>query len=140
MADTKETYEAADTTKAASPAYAEDVPVDNDGLGALPADRPDGWMYLERKIGHMVIPWYASPMFQLIMVSIVCFTCPGMFNALTGLGGGGREDNVLASNMVIPHFSTLLNRVAGEVVRDVTGARGARVGGEMRQRWGDFQK
>lgn len=123
MADTKETYEAADTTKAPSPAYAEDVTVDNDGLGALPADRPDGWMYRERKIGHMVIPWYASPMFQLIMVSIVCFTCPGMFNALTGLGGGGRADNVLASNMVISSLFTFLNRVVGEVPR---GARGWR--------------
>ena len=106
MADSKETYEAADAKVAdTTPTYEEHTVVDNDGLGALPGDRPSGWMYRERKIGPVVVPWYASPMFQLLMVSFVCFTCPGMFNALTGLGGGGRDDHTLASNMVILHLS-----------------------------------
>lgn len=105
MADTKETYESAPADKSApaTTTYADDVDVavDNDGLGALPADRPSGWMYRERKIGPVNVTWYASPMFQLLMVSFVCFTCPGMFNALTGLGGGGRnDDGKLASDMV----------------------------------------
>lgn len=39
--------------------------------------RPEGWMYRERKIGPLVIPWYASPKMQLIMVAFVCFLCPG---------------------------------------------------------------
>lgn len=45
MADSKENYEAADTTettKATPPTYAEDGPVNNDDLGALPGDRPPG--------------------------------------------------------------------------------------------------
>lgn len=34
-------------------------------------------------------PAYSSAFVQLIMVSFVCFMCPGMFNALSGLGGNG---------------------------------------------------
>lgn len=46
------------------------------------------------------LPWYASPKTQLIMVAFVCFCCPGMFNALSGLGGGGKTDPTLADHMV----------------------------------------
>ncbi|KFY02013.1 hypothetical protein O988_02399 [Pseudogymnoascus sp. VKM F-3808] len=120
MADSTEKKfdEAADAKVDTTPTYAEETAVDNDGLGALPADRPNGWMYRERKIGSIVIPWYASPMFQLIMVSMVCFTCPGMFNALTGLGGGGRDDPTLASNMNTALYSTfaVVGFFAGSVV------------------------
>jgi hypothetical protein len=69
--------------------------------------RPTGWMYRERKIGSFAIPWYASPKIQLTMVSFVCFLCPGMFNALGGLGGGGKSDATLADNMVCIHRHTL---------------------------------
>jgi hypothetical protein len=61
---------------------------------------PQGWMYRQRKIGSLLLPWYASPKVQLLMVSMVCFLCPGMFNALGGLGGGGKADATLADNMV----------------------------------------
>ncbi|KAF4815177.1 UNC93-like protein [Colletotrichum siamense] len=56
-----------------------------------PAPRPAGWMYKGFRVrGHEL--WYASPRIQLFMVSFICFLCPGMFNALTGLGGGGQVD------------------------------------------------
>jgi len=61
---------------------------------------PQGWMYRQRKIGPLIMPWYASPKVQLLMVSMVCFLCPGMFNALNGLGGGGKTDATLADHMV----------------------------------------
>lgn len=54
-------------------------------------DRPAGWMYKGFRIFGKEY-WYASPQVQLIMVSFVCFMCPGMFNALGGLGGGGQVD------------------------------------------------
>lgn len=44
--------------------------------------------------------YYASPKIQLVMVAMVCFFCPGMFNALGGMGGGGKQDATLADNMV----------------------------------------
>jgi MFS family permease len=54
-------------------------------------DRPAGWMYKGFRIGGQEL-WYASPKVQLFVVSMVCFMCPGMFNALGGLGGGGTVD------------------------------------------------
>ena len=54
-------------------------------------DRPAGWIYKGFQFGGKEI-WYASPTVQLLMVSFVCFMCPGMFNALGGLGGGGQLD------------------------------------------------
>ena len=70
----------------ANPAVASDA-YDHDTY----VDRPAGWMYKGHKIGKKEF-WYASPKCQLIMVSFVCFLCPGMFNALGGLGGGGQVD------------------------------------------------
>ncbi|EGD95260.1 hypothetical protein TESG_02750 [Trichophyton tonsurans CBS 112818] len=47
------------------------------------------WMYRQLKVGRFYTPWFASPVAQLILVSLVCFLCPGMFNAVSGLGAGG---------------------------------------------------
>lgn len=57
---------------------------------ATPGARPGGWMYKSyTPFGKKLELWYASPKFQLLLISFVCFLCPGMFNALNGLGGGG---------------------------------------------------
>jgi len=40
------------------------------------------------------------------MVSMVCFLCPGMFNALSGMGGGGKADHTLADQMNTALYST----------------------------------
>jgi hypothetical protein len=48
---------------------------------------PAGWMYKQFKVGSFKLPWYASPPAQLFVVAVVCFMCPGMFNALNGMGG-----------------------------------------------------
>lgn len=61
---------------------------------------PTGWKYRGGRIAGINIPWYASPKTQLGFVSFVCFLCPGMFNALSGLGGGGHTTNTVADNMV----------------------------------------
>lgn len=61
---------------------------------------PAGWKYRSRRIFGLNIPWYASPKVQLGMVAFVCFLCPGMFNALGGMGGGGKTTNTTADNMV----------------------------------------
>ncbi|KAJ9609836.1 hypothetical protein H2200_006165 [Cladophialophora chaetospira] len=50
-----------------------------------PKDGP-AWMY-RRIFG---LPAYASPLFQVIFVAFVCFLCPGMFNAVNGLGAAGQ--------------------------------------------------
>ncbi|KAL4940512.1 hypothetical protein BDV06DRAFT_18996 [Aspergillus oleicola] len=48
------------------------------------------WMYKSIKIGPWKLPHFASPQSQLILVSFVCFLCPGMYNAVSGLGGAGQ--------------------------------------------------
>lgn len=53
---------------------------------------PSGRKYKRGKIGPLRLPYYASPPAQLLLVSLVCFLCPGMFNALSGMGGGGQVD------------------------------------------------
>ncbi|XP_074320371.1 UNC93-like protein 1 [Silene latifolia] len=41
---------------------------------------------------------YNSPLIQVILIGLVCFCCPGMFNALSGMGGGGQVDHTAANN------------------------------------------
>jgi hypothetical protein len=40
-------------------------------------EMPKGWKYRSFKFGPLTLPYYASPESQLILVSFVCFLCPG---------------------------------------------------------------
>lgn len=82
-----------DDAQVAAPAFDDAEPV-----GTL--DLPPGWKYKRIRLFGFTLPWYASPKVQLLMVSFVCFMCPGMFNALGGMGGGGKINPTLADNMV----------------------------------------
>lgn len=56
---------------------------------AILADEPRRWYNTGLKIGgYRMLPYNAS-VIQLVMVSFVFFLCPGMYNALNGLGGSG---------------------------------------------------
>ncbi|KAK7747831.1 hypothetical protein SLS53_001080 [Cytospora paraplurivora] len=70
-----------------------------------PIARPAGWMYKGFKIGKTEL-WYASPKMQLFMVAMVCFLCPGMYNSLTGMGGGGQLDTQVQDNANTALYST----------------------------------
>lgn len=68
-------------------------------------DRPKGCMYKSiRVLGAET--WYASPKVQLLMISLVCFLCPGMYNSLTGLGGGGQVDPTAQDHAAVALYST----------------------------------
>ncbi|KAF9922900.1 hypothetical protein FBU30_006975 [Linnemannia zychae] len=41
---------------------------------------------------------WTSPLAQIIAVGLICFTCPGMYNALNSLGGGGQVDSKVGQN------------------------------------------
>jgi MFS family permease len=56
------------------------------------------WMYKRYKIGPWMTPAYVSPAFQITFVAMVCFLCPGMFNAVNGLGAGGLVDAHVIDN------------------------------------------
>ncbi|KAF7562280.1 hypothetical protein G7046_g1876 [Stylonectria norvegica] len=95
-----------DSTPAEKSHVGQDVSsnADHETIGAL--DLPPGWMYRQHRLMGFTLPWYASPKIQLGMVAFVCFLCPGMFNALGGLGGGGKTDPTLADNMNTTLYST----------------------------------
>ncbi|KAB5583497.1 major facilitator superfamily domain-containing protein [Coniochaeta sp. 2T2.1] len=96
--------------------------------GSIP--RPGGWMYKGFKVGKKEV-WYASPIVQLVMVAMVCFLCPGMFNALGGLGGGGQVDSkaqddaniaLYSAFAVVAFFSgTLANMVGVKITLSLGG-------------------
>src|ERR1700760_3999849 len=68
--------------------------------------RPNSWKYRQFKVGPWTLPCYASPQIQLLIVAFVCFLCPGMFNALTGMGGGGQVDKRPADDANVALYST----------------------------------
>ncbi|MCJ1384486.1 hypothetical protein MMC17_007603 [Xylographa soralifera] len=80
--------------------------------------RPAGWMYKSFRLGPISIPWYASPPTQLFIVALVCFLCPGTFNALNGLGGGGQLNATVADNANVAVYSTfsIVGFFAGSLV------------------------
>lgn len=62
--------------------------VDSSDVGSLQIyERPKGLKGL-----------YYNPMTQVVMLGFVCFMCPGLFNALNGLGGGGQIDTTISAN------------------------------------------
>ncbi|GLJ55478.1 hypothetical protein SUGI_1191330 [Cryptomeria japonica] len=49
---------------------------------------------------------YNSPVVQIILIGLICFCCPGMFNALTGMGGGGQVNADAANNANTALYTT----------------------------------
>lgn len=41
---------------------------------------------------------YYNPMTQIVMLGFVCFMCPGLFNAINGLGAAGQLDSTNSAN------------------------------------------
>ncbi|ODV88848.1 hypothetical protein CANCADRAFT_32301 [Tortispora caseinolytica NRRL Y-17796] len=54
--------------------------------------KPRKWYERSLKIGKWQLYPLNHSFVQLIIVAFVCFLCPGMFNALSGLGGAGQLD------------------------------------------------
>ncbi|PGG96089.1 hypothetical protein GX51_07984 [Blastomyces parvus] len=97
-------------------------PVDEEAIHDEP-QRLQGkpWMYKRPKIGPLKLPYYASPTSQLLLVSFVCFLCPGMFNALNGLGGGGQQDAhaVNVGNTALYSTFSVIGFAAGSIANRV---------------------
>jgi len=108
-----------------------DVEVPPPSIEEVHATLPPSWMYRGLKIGSKRLPWYASPQVQIVMVAFVCFMCPGMFNALNGLGGGGLLDTrasddsnpALFSSFAFVGFfaGTLTNRLGVNIAMGISG-------------------
>ncbi|KEP52152.1 MFS general substrate transporter [Rhizoctonia solani 123E] len=53
-----------------------------------------------------VVGLYRNTLTQVVMLGFVCFMGPGLFNALNGLGGGGRVDQATSANGNVALYST----------------------------------
>ena len=49
---------------------------------------------------------YYSSTTQIVMLGFLCFMCPGLFNALNGLGAGGQVDSTNSANSNSALYST----------------------------------
>ncbi|KAI9506936.1 hypothetical protein GGI25_000036 [Coemansia spiralis] len=67
---------------------------------------------------------YHSPLAQILIISGVCFLCPGMFNALNGLGGAGQLDTRTASDANSALYATFcVFSILGGGIVNVFGVR-----------------
>ncbi|KAJ2780882.1 hypothetical protein GGI15_003385 [Coemansia interrupta] len=67
---------------------------------------------------------YYSALTQVIIVGFVCFLCPGMFNAVNGLGGGGQLDATAGNNANTALYSTfVVFGVLGGAIVNLCGVR-----------------
>ncbi|SNX87423.1 related to DUF895 domain membrane protein [Melanopsichium pennsylvanicum] len=66
-------------------------------LAAVPA--------VERS-SNPVLHIYSMPVVQVALVGMVCFLCPGCFNALSGIGGGGQVNSDASNKAAIALYST----------------------------------
>ncbi|OJT12892.1 UNC93-like protein [Trametes pubescens] len=76
---------------------------------------------------------YYNPVVQVFFLGFVCFMGPGLFNALTGLGGGGQLDSTTNSNAnsalyatfaVAAFFAGSINNVLGSRLTLLLGSTG----------------
>ncbi|KAF8341709.1 MFS general substrate transporter [Amanita rubescens] len=49
---------------------------------------------------------YMHPVTQVVMLAFICFMCPGLFNAVNGLGGGGQLDETTSANSNTALYAT----------------------------------
>ncbi|KAK1559880.1 hypothetical protein Q3G72_019441 [Acer saccharum] len=67
---------------------------------------------------------YNSPFVQVSLIGLVCFCCPGMYNALGGMGGGGQVDPTASNNANTALYTTFsIFGVLGGGIYNVFGPR-----------------
>nr|XP_043610292.1 UNC93-like protein 1 [Erigeron canadensis] len=67
---------------------------------------------------------YNSPLIQVGLIGLVCFCCPGMFNALSGMGGGGQLDHTAGNNANTALYTTFaIFGILGGGIYNILGPR-----------------
>ncbi|KAI0104015.1 hypothetical protein GGR51DRAFT_561391 [Nemania sp. FL0031] len=61
--------------------------------------------YSQAKWSKLVF-FYAHPWTQILLISAICFCLPGIYNALSGIGGSGQVDPTVAANANVALLST----------------------------------
>ncbi|KAK0520186.1 hypothetical protein OC835_007291 [Tilletia horrida] len=84
-------------------------PLDSSNSAVIVAERrgaADAEERPSRRRGSWARRTYDSPTFQVFLVALVCFLTPGLYNALSGIGGGGQVDNSISEKASIALYST----------------------------------
>lgn len=68
--------------------------------------QPHELSILERFLGETLSRYYANTYTQVFIIGLAAFCCPGMFNALSGMGGGGQIDPRPADRANVALYST----------------------------------
>ena len=89
-----------------SPPISHDGHAKEEGAIVGPSTRGPQWMYHSFKIGPWTFPGLATPDPQIIFVAFVCFLCPGMYNAVSGLGAGGQIKTTDIDNATVALYAT----------------------------------
>ncbi|KAI6672865.1 hypothetical protein NL676_000771 [Syzygium grande] len=64
------------------------------------------------------------PLVQVSLIGLVCFCCPGMYNALIGMGGSGQVDPTVANNVNTALYATFaIFGILGGRIYNVLGPR-----------------
>ena len=81
-------------------------------------------------VGNPIKHVYLEPAFQVFMLGMVFFMCPGMLNALQGIGGGGQLDTDTSSSSSIAIYATFSigSIFAGTVVNNIGTKMGLLIG------------
>ncbi|KAJ8748132.1 hypothetical protein K2173_012599 [Erythroxylum novogranatense] len=67
---------------------------------------------------------YNSPFVQVCLIGMVCFCCPGMFNALSGMGGAGQLDKTASNNALTALYTAFaIFGILGGGIYNVLGPR-----------------
>lgn len=84
---------------------------------------------VEEESGSVISPnksnfRYNSPLIQVGLIGLVCFCCPGMFNALSGMGGGGQVDHTASNNASTALYTTFaIFGILGGGIYNILGPR-----------------
>ncbi|KAF5377201.1 hypothetical protein D9615_006472 [Tricholomella constricta] len=81
-----------------------DIADNEKGYNSGSSDNASDQHVFERPTGLKGI--YYHPLTQVCLLGFVCFMCPGLFNSLNGLGGGGQVDNTTGANSNAALYAT----------------------------------
>ncbi|KAJ5352608.1 major facilitator superfamily domain-containing protein [Penicillium brevicompactum] len=113
--DTPDKSDHKDHRKEPAPSISEGIEIED--------PRPKGklWMYRSLHFGPLKIPCVASVSFQVTFVSLASFLCPGMFNAINGLGGGGQVNarDINNANTTLYCLFAVVGFFAGSIVNTI---------------------
>lgn len=95
------------------------VPTTNELENGAHLTAGPNWFYTPR--WYLGGSYYASPWTQLVLISFVCFMCPGMFNAVNGIGAGGQVDAVVSDrqNTALNSVFSVVGFFAGSIVNRI---------------------